>query len=332
MTKAVWWLCPVARDHSWQAVPGKRVARREDGTHRIFGCPFCSRHRSTPRESLASDFPAISKQWHTERNSPLGPRDVAPLSHKEVWWKCAKNHVWSASIRNRTTTGGQCPYCARTRVSPDNSLAAKEPTLAAEWHPVKNGKLTPGDVTIRTGRRVWWKCRAGSDHEWQASPAKRKHVSSCPFCSNRLACSNNNLARMYPAIAKQWHPTRNGKQGPGDVVATSGRKVWWKCPKGTDHEWNCRVVNRTTRYNTGCPFCAGRRVSTTNSLARLSPHFAKEWHPKRNGLLKPSDVIATSTKTVWWKCRQGHEWKTTVRFRITLKGRTCPKCAKSSAR
>jgi hypothetical protein len=84
MARAVWWLCPAASNHSWQLVPGKRVFRREDGTYRTTGCPFCSHHRSTPRHSLASEFPAISKQWHSERNRPLGRRDVAPMSRKEV--------------------------------------------------------------------------------------------------------------------------------------------------------------------------------------------------------------------------------------------------------
>jgi hypothetical protein len=30
--------------------------------------------------------------------------------------------------------------------------------------------------------------------------------------------------------------------------------VWWKCPKGLDHEWQATVVNRT-RLSTGCPRC-----------------------------------------------------------------------------
>lgn len=33
-----------------------------------------------------------------------------------------------------------------------------------------------------------------------------------------------------------------------------------------------------------------------------------EWDFKRNGDLKPTDVIASSNKRVWWKCKEGHEW------------------------
>jgi hypothetical protein len=323
-TKEVWWRCPVSNDHAWQSVPGKRLLYNH-GNFRIANCPFCSHHRSTPANSLAKKCPAIAKQWDIERNSPLGPSDVAPMSHKKVWWKCAKGHVWNEPVRHRTSTEGKCPFCAGTRLSPDNSLAAKDPNLAAEWHSTRNGRLTPADLTNRSDRDVWWQCPAGPDHAWQASPAYRVQSPSCPYCSNRRASRDNSLAQTYPAVAKQWHPTKNGKLRPSEVVAGSRKKVWWKCPWGSDHEWECRVVNRT-RYNTGCPYCSGKFVSKTNSLARLYASVAKQWHPSRNGALKPSEVIATSTKTAWWMCDRGHEWKTRIRLRITLKGRNCPKC------
>ena len=325
--RAVWWKCSVANNHSWQSEPSRRFLKQNDGTYRITGCPFCSHHRSTPQHSLAKEFPAIARQWDQDRNSPLGPKDVAPSSHKEVWWRCSKNHQWKASIRSRTVTKGKCPFCAGTRFAPETSLSAIEPTLAAEWHPTRNGRRKPTDVTSRTRQKAWWQCPAASDHKWQASPAHRKQHPSCPYCANRLASGENNLASLFPAIAKQWHPTKNGRLRPRDVVAGSRKLVWWKCPKGSDHEWNCRVANRTRRDTEGCPFCSGRFVSNTNSLARLHPNIAKQWHPNRNGALGPSNIIATSTKTVWWQCRQGHEWKTPVRSRMTNKWKFCPKCA-----
>ena len=50
---------------------------------------------------------------------------------------------------------------------PGDSLAARRPRLAAEWHPTKNGNLQPSDVTPGMGKRVWWRCSADPDHEWQ---------------------------------------------------------------------------------------------------------------------------------------------------------------------
>ena len=36
------------------------------------------------------------------------------------------------------------------------SLAETHPDLAAQWHPTKNGELTPYDVTAGTDKSVWW--------------------------------------------------------------------------------------------------------------------------------------------------------------------------------
>jgi hypothetical protein len=34
-----------------------------------------------------------------------------------------------------------------------------------------------------------------------------------------LSVANRSLAARFPAIAAQWHPTRNGEVSPEDVVA-----------------------------------------------------------------------------------------------------------------
>ena len=39
-----------------------------------------------------------------------------------------------------------------------NSLALKNPKIANEWHPVKNGDLTPNDIAASSNIKVWWKC------------------------------------------------------------------------------------------------------------------------------------------------------------------------------
>lgn len=36
------------------------------------------------------------------------------------------------------------------------------------------------------------------------------------------------------------------------------------------------------------------------TLATEYPDIANEWHPTKNGILKPTDVTAGSHKKVWW--------------------------------
>ena len=48
----------------------------------------------------------------------------------------------------------------------------------------------------------------------------------------------------FPDLVTQWHRTKNGAVTPDKVVAGSGKKYWWKCPEGSDHEWEATVNNR----------------------------------------------------------------------------------------
>ncbi len=319
----VWWKCDKAPDHVWKASPTSRIK----GVAR--GCPFCSSHRIALSNSLAKLAPGIAAQWHPTLNGELAPDKIGTGSRRKVWWKCGRNprHAWQATVAKRVHAAHGCPLCSNHRVGPDNSLAAKHPKLAAEWHPTKNGELTANMVVPGCSKRAWWKCDKGADHEWQTIVFHRaKNGSGCPFCANDKVSVTNSLATRFPGVAAMWHPKKNGALTPEGVVATSERRVWWKCPKAEDHEWSGTVAGRTS--GTGeCPFCSGQRVAKSNSLAMRFPEVAAQWHASRNGKLKPSAVHSGSGMRVWWKCRNGpdHEWLTSVSHRTRL-GTRCPYC------
>ena len=202
------------------------------------------------------------------------------------------------------------------------------PDLVAEWHP-RNDDLFPDEVRHRSNRRVWWRCPKGPDHEWQARAQSRTLGAGCPFCTHRKVSITNSLATLQPKLAREWHPTRNGKQTPATTLAGSVKKVWWRCPKGPDHEWPCAPVHRQ-----GCPFCAGHLVSVTNSLKTLAPQVAAEFHPTKNGRLTAESVTKGSSKSVWWRCRvdPGHAWRATVADRTGRHPTGCPHCAELARR
>jgi len=60
------------------------------------------------------------------------------------------------------------------------TLEEANPYLANQWHPTKNGDLTPRDVTPQSNKKRWWMCNKG--HEWQASIYNRSNGTGCPFC------------------------------------------------------------------------------------------------------------------------------------------------------
>lgn len=312
--KKVWWQCD--KGHEWQST----VANRSSGKD----CPYCSGLRVIKGETdLATVNPNIAKQWHPINNGDLKPEDVKPGSDKKVWWICAKNHEWVASISSRNKRG--CPYCSGKRViKGETDLATVNPLLAKEWHPTMNGTLKAQDVTSKSHMKVWWKCKEG--HEWQRTVHGRANNSGCPYCFGRLAVKGKtDLATVNPLLTQEWHPEKNGTLKPDNVTIGSHKKVWWKCQKG--HEWESAIYSRS---KSGCPFCSGKRVlKGKTDLATIDPVLASEWHFVKNGELKPDAVTAKSNKKVWWKCKENHEWRAVINDRAHGSG--CPICRKNSS-
>ena len=312
-SKIIWWKCE--KGHEWQTPV---YSRKETG------CPYCSGKKVLQGlNDLATTNPKIAAEWHPTKNGGLMPTDVTDGSSKMVWWLCSRGHEWQAHIYTRKKAG--CPYCANKSILIGfNDLATTNPELAVQWHPTKNGNLKPTDVTIGSNVRAWWKCEKG--HEWEATVHGRKKA-GCPYCSGKRVLQGwNDLVTVNPALAAEWHPTQNGDLKPNEVTAGNDRIVWWKCEKG--HEWQAGIGTRNRRKN-GCPYCANRLVlEGYNDLATTNPELAAQWHPTKNGALKPIDVAIGSGKRVWWRCEKGHEWITSVASR---KKTGCPYCAGQKA-
>src|SRR5580658_4450505 len=113
--------------------------------------------------------PLTQEQWPGLR-LPRPARAVGGSTHA-LWWQCpvAPSHEWQATPHDRIDGRGACPFCLGMRVSEKASLAATAAAPAAEWHPIKNGRLTPRDVLPTTTRVVWWQCRRVPTHEWRTS-------------------------------------------------------------------------------------------------------------------------------------------------------------------
>ncbi len=123
----------------------------------------------------------------------------------------------------------------------------------------------------------------------------------------------------------EWDREKNGRLSPETVSRGSNKKVWWRCAKG--HSWETAICSRT-RSGTGCPICAGKQIlPEVNDLASAFPHIAAEWHPEKNGSLRPDRVAPYSERRVWWLCGEGHEYETVINYR-TASGSGCPVCAR----
>ena len=318
--KKYWWKCNEGPDHEWLQSPGVRIGQG-------VGCPMCSGHSVSVTNSLQTLRPEIAPLWDYEMNHPITPNCVTAHSNKKYWWRCPEgpDHSWKVAVNgvNIGPMSNGCPFCSNRRLSVTNSLENRNPRLASEWHPTKNGQLTPSDVTVGSGKTVWWKCDKGPDHEWRGVIQNRAYSDSeCPFCSNRKLSVTNSLQTVDPELSREWHPTKNGDMTPSSITAGSHKKVWWKCDKGPDHEWET-MVNQRVRQKSGCPCCENLKVSVTNNLEKLRPELLSIWHWEKNQL-KPNQIVALSNKKMWWKCTEGpdHVWQVSPAH---VAG--CPYCA-----
>lgn len=222
----------------------------------------------------------------------------------------------------------------------DNSLQKINPELAKEWHPTKNGDLSPDMVTNQSGKNVWWmlsyddtKTGKHFNFEWKAKICNRARGAACPYLTNKKVWTGfNDLQTIDPELAKEWHPVKNGGLKPTDILPGSNKKVWWLLPyddpetgKHFDFEWQASVNDR--HRGAGCPFISksGQAVWTGyNDFATKHPELAKEWICSENGLT-PQNVTAGANEKVLWEkiyCdektgRKYHfRWKSTVYNRI----------------
>jgi very-short-patch-repair endonuclease len=69
-------------------------------------------------------------------------------------------------------------------------------------------------------------------------------------------------------------------------------------------------------------------ISFEQSIAFLKPKLASEWHPYKNGELRPSDLLPGSGKKIWWQCHKNkeHEWYISPDHR-TRRNSSCPYCS-----
>lgn len=348
-----WWICPQCK-RSYKAQICNRSSKRS-------GCPYCTSKLVCCDNSLADLNPEIASEWHPRKNKNLTAADVTHASATRVWWLCKScGHSWQTAVSDRTTSESGCPACyeARMRYAHDHPAPRKKPkivvndtteisrkwyekpsnedfisivetnlSVARQWHPTKNGQWKAWDFARGSSAKVWWKCKKGPDHEWQAViySRTRKVKQGCPFCRGKRLSLTNCLETKYPTLAKEFHPRLNGKYTPKTTIAVKSKSFWWQCKRNKDHEWKTALGNRINHPD--CPFCSKRIISKENNLATEFPNIAAQLHPTMNGSVKATDLSKYSSKRVWWLCKKGsdHVWQALV-CRRTSSGSQCPFC------
>lgn len=311
-----WWTCPKCHRDYKTTFANRHMSR--------CACPYCASKITCEETALTTLAPEIASQWHPTKNGKRKPSEFMCYSGKKVWWQCPKatDHVWRSVIAARTMSdseGAGCPFCHGLKVSDSNSLQLLNAEKAKEWHPTKNGFLTPLQITPSSQIKVWWLCSKG--HSYKQSPDQKR---GCPFCTGKRVAVSKSLEVVHPKLAKEWHPTKNERLKPKHILPGHNKRAWWQCAKDKNHEWQQSPMARSGR-GLGCPFCAGKRVTPENCLATKNPSLAKQWDYTKNEKT-PEQIHSSSNKKVWWICpvSTDHNWDQSPNARDRSPG--CPFC------
>jgi len=345
-TDKIWWLCPKKCEYGCLHEYEQAICNRTKGNC----CPYCCDNGAKKicyHQSLAFKYPVIASEWHPTKNN-LNPEEILPLSGNKVWWLCPKKceygclHEYEQVIANKVNGDG-CPYCAKnaSKVCVHNSFEFKYPEIIKELHPTKNENIKLSEYAINSNKKIWWlcskKCEYGCLHEYEQRIVDKSYGSGCPYClaygNAKQFCYHETVEYKYPDLINEWHP--NNKIKPNEITSGSSIKVWWKCIKNNNHEWESVISNRCN-LNSGCPYCYTKfskislqwleYIKLTNNIQYGSietggefriPNtryaadgFCKEtntiyefhgdmWHGNPNNIKYPKDNINPITKTTY---------------------------------
>jgi len=99
-----------------------------------------------------------------------------------------------------------------------------------------------------------------------------------------------------------------------DLRSGDTRKVWWKCKNG--HEFFTSVNARRKKDIGGgfriCPECNKENKNTWDPPKILLEEFDNQKNSKALNKYNKS-----GTETLWWKCKNGHEFQSQIKGRFT---------------
>jgi hypothetical protein len=193
-TKNAHWKCK--NGHEWDC----QIYLR---TNKQYGCPYCSGVRITEDNNLynwaINNNKILLDEWLgiNSNGDYIDIHEVHSNSHMKVFWKCKNksNHIWEATIQNRTTNNSKCPYCINRRILPgqndletwciNNGMLGDK--IIKQWtgEEVGNSEIIHIDnVAIGSNKLMKWVCDVDNSHTWTATIYDRTSKGiGCPFCN-----------------------------------------------------------------------------------------------------------------------------------------------------
>ena len=317
----IWWKCE--KGHSWEATITNKTRKGYKGD-----CPFCLNRKLCDDNSLAHVRPDIAKDWHPIKNSPITPNDVIAGGSKKVWWVCKHNHEWKTTVGARVNNSTGCPKCSLQTSRIEIAIYSEVKALFDNvlWQEKIDGYecdilIKDKSIGIEVDGVYWHNRRPEVDSikqklfENKGILLFRLREEGLPLLSERditFKWSDNSFPIIRLLITQILK------------FAILAKEDRLKLEKYVSDQ---KLINEKL-YREIVSFLPAPPVE--QSFASIRPDLAKEWAFDLNAPLLPEHFRPASNKIVWWRCPQGHTWKTTLNNRSS-QNNGCPTCPKPYA-
>lgn len=248
---------------------------KSGGNSFIVRCPFCGKLHNFSAQTILKNNDIICQDCrkYYEKINMYGSLS-SNIKGIENYWVFEKN----------TDTPDKVPFTS-TGKDRCKTFTVICPNCGKEHNKTKNGIVKSGNVLCR----------------------------SCALSKGYAKIDiENSLYNTYPAIAKMFDKGGNTVSSK-DVYPSSNKVYNFKCTEGHIFE---AMLNSMTRFECinskykGCPYCSGRKVVKELSFGYCSPNVASLWDYEKNNGVTPYDVMRSSGKEYWFKCKNGHSFYT----------------------
>ena len=308
--KKVWWICELG--HEWMAT----VSAIKNGGK----CPVCCGQKVQEGfNDLNTVNPLVAKEWHPTKNK-YSPTEITAGSSKEkVWWVCPKGHEYQSTVANRTKGSG-CPVCdKKSKTSfPEQAIFYYLKRVTNAYNRYLFDNKTEIDVFLPD-------YNIGIEYDGYYFHNNKKSIEKEERKNSILKNAGITLIRVKETKEEKFSDTdrivyirNNGYSSIQDMI----ERLVFKLRNIVDIGVGIDVDIERDSSDIYSQYIESEK---SNSLACLRPDLAKEWHPTKNGFVKPDMISVSSGKKVWWFGSCGHEWQMSVENRS--KGSSCPYCS-----
>ena len=270
----------------------------------------------------------ILEDWDYEENkkdpnTPNTPEEIARSNPRiECHWKCcACGATWTTTANKRTTPDkkthntSNCPRCSKagtsfTELALIYYLKVLFPNLIVRDRQQIGKELDIYIPTIKTAIEcdgyMYHKNKIEADNI-KDDLCKRAGISLIRVRDSRL-----------PATESATIITSYGIQDYSGFE-TAIRQLIMHCGESS-------IPDINIKRDYGKIITDYKRSVLKHSLRIEYPDIAAEWHPTKNGVLKPENFTPGEDFYAWWKCSKcDHEWQAHIYSR-TIGESGCPRC------